>query len=479
MNGKQRYSATLTLSLVLTTTATTLVGYTKNGREFLTDGSLANVIAAVAEASAGDTVAIPPGTFVWGTSGASLPLNKAITLRGAGPELTTIELATTGSSLTSGVIRIQAVATIRDFTIRAPANAGYPTAISVNSSDGWRVSNITYDNRSARGYYFIYAGGGYGVIDSCSILTGAGNDEPIFIRGKTNSWQIPSSLGTEQAVYIEDCVFSGPGYVCDVNDNGRAVLRGNLITGSNKIDAHGFASNSTRGARHIEVYNNHWTGVAGFWRTIEIRGGTGMVFNNQCDNRGGVTVNYPSINLIEYGAINKWLNFGGKYQTPRQYPIRDQIGVGTDPAVGGSEPLYLWSNLQAGADHPLSWVSIPAAAFDENGGLPFSMQDIVKADRDYFKHTHGALFDGSSGVGVGTRSQMLEVAGQKVGVGYWVTDEGHWDNTSSYPDGQLYGWDGAAWFLKYTPYSYPHPLRTIGQSAGTPEGPSALKVLSP
>lgn len=36
-------------------------------------------------------------------------------------------------------------------------------------------------------------------------------------------------------------------------------------------------------------------------------------------------------------------------------------------------------------------------------------------------------------------------------------------------------WDGAAWQLEYTPYTYPHPLRA-GDPAPDPGGGSSLDV---
>jgi hypothetical protein len=132
--------------------------------------------------------------------------------------------------------------------------------------------------------------------------------------------------------------------------------------------------------------------------------------------------------------------------------------------------MYLWNNTYGnGLDWPLSLDPIPAegiALYRTQVGNPtatFTIEDIIKKDRDYFKQVVGAPFNGSSGIGRGTKAQMLALQGSLKGVGFWVTDEGDWDTTNgTQPDGQLYVWNGTAWTLKYTPLTYPHPLRNAG-----------------
>lgn len=216
----------------------------------------------------------------------------------------------------------------------------------------------------------------------------------------------------------------------------------------------------------MEVYGNLWTGVAGFWTAIHMRGGTGMVFGNVSDNVGGTGVKHPFLVFDEYGSLNTWGNFLSTFQTPTNYPINDQIGVGMDPKVGGSEPFYIWNNFRGGEDWGMQWSNIPDGAITQhrtNTGdaeATFTMEDIIAADRDYFKHTFGADFTGAGGVGLGTKAQMLAITPTKEGVGFWVTNEASWNTTlPENTSGQLYIWDGADWVLSYTPYTYPHPLR--------------------
>lgn len=456
-------------------------GFSRNGTTLTTDGSFADVSAAVGSANDGDTVTIPAGNFTWGDNASRLYLTKAITLAGAGQGSTTIQISPTGPTGQNPLINLLAAATVRDFSI-AGTNA-YVPVFSAGGTNGWRITSITYTPASTVGSYFCIISGSYGLIDHCNITGANGSNELIFGRGPTNSWQTPASTGGADNVFIEDCTFNGPGYVCDANSNARFVVRFCTITGRMKVDGHGVASNSPpRGVREMEVYDNTWTTDAPTTPIIEIRGGTGYIFGNRLPNLVG---GYGWFFLTDYGYTGAWPNFGNQYQTPVNYPVTDQIGVGQDPKVAASEPMYLWDNLSAvktdaGAatvDWPLTFKNIPTAAvtlYQSQIGDPtatYTLRDVIKADRDYFKQTVGTTFDGSSGVGVGTKAQMLAITGKKVGVGFWVTDEGEWNSLHNGPDGQLYVWNGTSWVFKYKPYTYPNPMAT--GSAPTPVPPPA------
>jgi hypothetical protein len=456
----------LFLSLGLTCN---LFAFTKTGKAYKTDGSQSDVNAAIEDASAGDSINIPAGSFTWGTGGTAVYVKQAVTLQGAGCGLTTIHVSGTASCWGSGVIRISAAATVRDFSTTQP-NVGATTVFSTGTANGWRISRIHHASAAHCGY-FVYAAS-YGLIDRCTLLGGGGSDELIFTRGPLDSWQTANSCGGANAVYLEDCTFNGDGYVCDFNSNARGVVRFCTINGRMKVDAHGLASNTPRrGVRQTEVYGNHWTSSLPYYTAIEIRGGTGYLFDNMQEKQDCRTAWFK---LNEYGCESPWPNFGKAYQTPHDYPIADQIGVGMDPKAAASEPMYLWHNLAAGADWLLSaYYSAPSGAIARyraqtgNPTATFGWEDIRKANRDYFRASMGTTFDGSQGVGRGTKARMLAIRPTKVGVGFWVTDEGNWNaelprNTS----GRLYTWNGSAWVAKYTPYTYPHPLRAGDDDKG-------------
>jgi hypothetical protein len=95
-----------------------------------------------------------------------------------------------------------------------------------------------------------------------------------------------------------------------------------------------------------------------------------------------------------------------------------------------------------------------------NPSASYTMQDIIAADRDYYKHTAGATFNGTSGCGRGAKADMLAITPPDAKpYGFWVTDEGSWNTTKpANTSGRLYRWDGDSWEQHYEPYTYPHPF---------------------
>ncbi len=337
--------------------------------------SMSDVQSEINKAGTGDTVVIPAGTSVWGTDGAYLSVNKIITLTGAGQGETIITLSDSGGIYTNGTLRISAAATVKSMTING-SNINPVTAFSTSASNGWRITDIDY-NGGTSGAYFVYVGNVYGLIDNNDITGAAGNAELIFVRGPTDSWQIPHSIGGADNVFIEDNTFNGRGYVCDINSNGRAVLRYNTITGRNKIDGHGKASNGPpRGVRHMEVYNNTWTNTSNYWMALTLRGGGGRVFNNVIESSSAIWVN-----LTDYGYTAAWSNFDNTCQCPSDYPVDDQIGVGMDPKTAASEPMYLWNNTRNGVPWTLSWKSTDSCTATCGD---FKVSDVIQEGRDYF-----------------------------------------------------------------------------------------------
>ncbi len=410
--------------------------------------SLAHVQAAHDSASPGDTVQIPAGAATWGAGGAFLTVNKAILLEGAGIGVTTITLDDTAST---GTIRVSAAAVVKGFTIVSAGASADTAGAIIATANGFRISDIQFEQVSENSSYFLYAEA-YGLMDNCFIYGGSGTSELVFVRGPVDSWQTASSMGTADAMFIEDCYYAGSGYVCDGNDNSRMVVRGCEIHGPIKVDGHGYASNSLRGVRQMEIYDNVWPD-AGYFTAIEVRGGTGMVFNNSAPTAGAVQ---DWFFLTDYAYLFAVPNFGNVLQQPSDYPLKDQIGVGIDPKAAASEPLYLWGNTNSEGAWPRTLKELPGES------EAATEREFIQANRDFFAD---AGFDDATGVTVGTLATMAGMTPVLTGYGFWATDDG---------TGKLYRWDGDSWALHYTPYEYPHPLQ--GVDAPSAGGATAVSI---
>lgn len=442
----------------------------------------ADVQAAINSSSDGDTVLVPAGLSTWGAGGSYLNIHKAITIQGAGRTLSLVETSISAGAYDAGTVRLHNAATFKGFSVRTLAGSGTPISTG-NGIHGWRITDCQITNNS--GAYWIYPTT-FGVIDNCTMTGGYSSMEGVFMRGPSDAWQTPSTLGTANLVYVEDCIMEGSGYCSDGNSNAKLAFRNNTITGAMKIDGHGVFSNTPpRGVRHMEVYRNHWTHTGGAWNAIEIRGGSGMVWGNTHNVGSGS----PWFYLTEYSVFqNNSGTFSNTFQTPTNYPILDQIGVGMDPRVGGAEPYYVWNMRKIGTNQywPRVQKSVAAGAIEQyrvNTGNPeatFTFEDIIRADRDYFEEPASMTFNGTTGVGMGTRAQMDAIVPTKIGVGFWVTDEGSWDSTlPPNTSGRLYRWNGSAWNLYYTPYAYPHPLRLApGVPTISAQPVNTVKVIS-
>jgi hypothetical protein len=345
----------------------------ESAKVYATSCNIDHVASAISNAQNGSVVIIPPGNCSW-DSRISIA-KQGIALIGAGIGRTNISVGDnlTGSQYSTFLISINAQGVkVAGFTFLG--NSQNSKSIINLAGEDFHISDNRFEGNKT---YSIYASGVYGTISNNQFIGAMGNEEMIFVRGPTDSWQTNSSFGTKENLFIENNTFSGSGYVCDINSNGRAVVRNNLIEGNMKIDGHGKASNTPpRGVRHMEIYDNNWTSTASFWTALEIRGGTGVIYNNTAT----APSNGASFYLTDYGYTAAWPNFGSVCQCPSDYPVDDQIGVGKDTKAAASEPLYIWNNLRSDVEWNLSWKSVSAC---EATCGSFILQDVIQEGIDY------------------------------------------------------------------------------------------------
>jgi hypothetical protein len=381
--------------------------------------SSSDVNTAIGNAQSGDTVTVPAGTCAWSTL---VNINKQITLQGNG---------TSSTHISSGNVAIAAQnVTIKNLDLGA-------TNVTVNATN-FRITGNVF---SGSGEMIAVNDGYYGVIDNNSFTSTSPGIEMIHVWGPIDSWTTDHSMGGADNVFIEDNAFSGAGgssQCVQGSYNARIVFRYNNVSGM-KFDMHGVQSNGyandpakrcdwsyaiNHSARHCEVYANSFS-IDTYW-SMELRGGTGVIYNNTFSITGGGT----SILLREYctGYSDGNCKGGGvsqNYICPNDYPYYDQIGRGKNQ---GSEPMYLWNNTANGN----SVVGFTGDTINPDhiqfGGMP------AQAAETFCMDGGGGPLDGyaySASWAYGNVSAII-----KENRDYYV---------SSKPG--------------YTPYTYPHPLR--------------------
>ncbi len=301
-------------------------------------GSQPDLQFAVDSAKAGDTVQIPAGNFQFN---GSVRFNAGITLTGTGASQTT--LSKTGNTTEALVIidgSNDLPVTITGITFIGIDNQTsdiQDNGLRINNGKDFRVFNCTFRRFGFSG--INVHGNTRGVVDHCKFIenfrlpiNSLGYGIAIYGDGDV-SWNQPLELGTENAVFVEDCYFERCRHGVASNDGSKYVFRFNTVTDNynpwTAIDAHGFSS-SPRGSRSYEIYGNTVNGGVDTDGTphdtwaVGIRGGDGVIYDNTITS----TSQSSLIMLVIDGVEEQHFN----------YPQPDQT---TD--------IWLWNNTQANA----------------------------------------------------------------------------------------------------------------------------------
>jgi hypothetical protein len=339
--------------------------------------SQSDVQAAI---NAADTVIIPAGICTW-TSPVFIE-NKSIFIQGAGIDQTVIINAVPKTDHRDTPFWIEGAEEkpfrITEMTFQGGGSGGNSDfgAIFVGGTrKNWRIDHCKFDNLNGRA---IRIGGKtFGVIDHCQFNM---KTQAIYVANDNDgSWRSPLSLGTSDAVFVEDCnfIFVGNGTMAAIDGGGgcRYVFRYNTCTGIHVINHGTDTSGIIRSAFSVEIYHNALTHSNNWFSAVHLRGGTGIIFNNTFNGyQNGIIVdNYRSHQAYPpWGKCDGSSPYDGN-EEPNGYPCIDQIGRSTDSGPGTAqalEPLYEWNNTLDGADVDIS-----------------SNSQHVQENRDYYNDT--------------------------------------------------------------------------------------------
>jgi hypothetical protein len=401
--------------------------------------SYAHVSAAIALASAGDSVTVPAGTATWASQ---LVITAGINLIGNGIGSTVITSNYTPSSTYDPLISYDSQSPTTDSPVRLSGftmdmnsrgvgiclSNGETTALSGNRIDHIAISNSP--NRS-----IMIVGAIYGVIDNCDITSTVAFPISCFGANEVTWNNFTFAYGTANNMYVEDCTFAISDSAFEGGLGGRYCARYNTFTADSGLfpwfDAHGnMGPGGNHGTMGIEVYENTITAGANNINIADLRGGKCLVFNNSITTSGNVT-----------------LGFREEYLDSANLPA-----TSSDGQPQHVSDAYVWGNKKNTVVRSVGSVT---GTLDYGGvkGL------VPQLNRDAWRQDDS--FDGTIDVGMGLLAARPATC--TTGVGYWATDTNI-----------LYRAVATnTWEAYYTPYTYPHPLRGEGVA------PDVMTVTSP
>jgi len=496
------------------------------------DGSAVNVqLIHDTQAQDGDTITLPSGTFSWTTG---VTISKMITLQGqgtgtgGGDQTVIIDNYALGQPLLNSQIRSTGVFRMTGITVQSGSGSIKDGGtIKIGGPGNVRIDHCHFIASSVANYKIVaFWNAVFGVMDHC-ILDLTGTNALYFYNGRHGAgddvgnyeWTLPTAFGSSDFFFIEDNIINGDvgggpysTRILDATSAARVVVRFNSVYQScmNEDHATGHAGND-RGRRSAEIYGNAVTSSLAHdpnFIAVDISSGTTLTWGNTWDQvyKNIYKFNVTRKNNATYNQIptpNGWGYCGTEFNgtgsmwdggtalgtnTLKGYPCLDQPGRGQGDLLTGDhpnkvnattgtiywphqvlEPIYMWNNF--GGIVP-GW-----------GGNVYDDDTLgrVVANRDYYPSASGIQtspttpFNGSSGTGWGTLANRPTSC--TMGVGYFATDQGSWNTSTSNPYGvQQNGADGVlykctapnTWTLYYTPYVYPHPLVSGASPTPTP-----------
>jgi len=476
---------------------------------FLTDASAATIVAkscsrsdvqaAVNNSSRGDTVAVPAcSTTIWPEE---VTITKAISIQGAGIDRTVIKAGfRAGTGYSSGKWLFRYVPSspasdqnvlfeITGFTFNEDSRAG--SVIVRNDKDNTMpLRQVRIHHNKIINSYGVeetsneYAnsitieGVVYGVIDN-NTITGVprvGNfgssygtsgkiawDDTTFEYGSANNMYWEDNTFTKDTILIEgnrQCMTYG-------DRGGRYVFRYNNIinnttNGFYVWDMHGtqtngsYANRSTMGA---ELYGNYISNTKSLMQVWGHRGGRLIALNNYVSIGSN-----GSANAVILDEAHEYYAPTNHFCPGRTFNGKSYASCASDGMSQEQEKSFMINNRKYPGNTLLNTEFVKWG----NGSLWDGHQITLNTANAsaYNYNTSCTASSCSSGVGCGSAKPTGTCT---VGAGYWqtdqscsaITDGSYGVNPAKPISGTLYRCTSTnRWEAFYTPYQYPHPLRT-------------------
>jgi hypothetical protein len=402
--------------------------------------SYADVAAAIALASAGDSVTVPAGTSTWNNQ---LVITTGIILTGAGIGVTNI---TSNYSYWNGNVdgngylifyypsspALNTPFELSGFSINAASKCNGVYVYNSLATSPLTKIRIHHNNLSGSvGSAMGFEGPVYGCVDN-NVVTGGSALFQFF--GPDTAWaNFTYTPGTADTLYLEDNAITLTGAANSSASGSRWSWRHNAFTLTGNAfpvhDMHGNVGGRPSGMG-AEIYENTYDCGGFYARIIDQRGAQFLVFNNTLTN---------SSSLSELQVREEYLD-------SLENPVTSSVG---QPQHAWRS--YYWNNLDGGVIVPLE---ISGTLYYDNYG-----RNVPLENTDCWNQK--SPFDGTTGVGIGLLAARPATC--TTGVGYWATDTEI-----------LYRAVATnTWEAYYTPYTYPHPLRGEGVA------PDVMTVTSP
>jgi hypothetical protein len=298
----------------------------------------------------------------------------------------------------------------------------------------------------------------HGVFDSNDLIdTNGSYPQGVGLAMFTNDVM---TTGSGDGWYIEDNTFSFSSVGCvsgAANDGYGHIVRYNTVAGKLDfyVESHSNQLAYIKGGFFTEVYGNDFS-ASTRQGGIDMRGGKNIIFSNKMTNAS------PRVREEFEDAASGALPPNMAPSTKPQICTDDNICWKVNHS-------YFWNNRQSVTNAIIPFFVL----YDRYDNVKNNNPPELVENREFWNKRPTGTFDGSGkpehggGVGCGTMDQMNAISPTTEGVGFWVTSQSCSDltgmvgaNPANPIKGTLYRNVSGTWKPYYTPYTYPHPLRT-------------------